>query len=295
MTNELAPGIQASAQQPAFCAACGTAAQGQFCAGCGAAMGTSAPAQAGTVQPQVSPTAPAPSSPVIGHVEPHSVQPGFVSVAAVARQTSEYIEVNGLGVVKLATIGQRILARVLDFLVVVIGYWLIIAIFAVIGGIISATTSSSSSYVYDDGSAAIGGALTFVGSVILGLFFSAVLAYAYEIAMVTLWGRTVGKMIVGARIVRTANGKKPNLANAFLRWLTPGLGALIPFVGGLGALLVLLSPTFDSSGRRQGWHDKMASTLVIAAPRSITKETGAALFESARATGETIRDNIKSK
>ncbi|GAB2707728.1 RDD family protein [Arthrobacter bambusae] len=173
-------------------------------------------------------------------------------VAAVARQTTEYVEVPGLGVVKLASIGQRALARVLDIVLVVI------AVVAYIFIMLAAATAGSGATYSVSGMSPVG-----------ALVFIAVIAYMYEILMVSFWGRTVGKMLVGARIIRAADGMKPNFGNAFLRWLAPGLGALIPFLGQLGATLVLLSPTFDSSGRRQGWHDRMAGTLVVAAPRSV--------------------------
>jgi hypothetical protein len=45
-----------------------------------------------------------------------------------------------------------------------------------------------------------------------------------------------------------------------MRWLLPMIGSFLCYVG---ALLVYLSPLFDSSGRVQGWHDKAANTLVI--------------------------------
>ncbi|MGM7777414.1 RDD family protein [Arthrobacter sp. KNU-44] len=173
-------------------------------------------------------------------------------VAAVARQTTEYVEVASLGVVKLASIGQRALARVLDIVLVVI------AVVAYISIMVAVATGGSGAFYSLSGL-----------SPLASLTFIAVLGYLYEILMVTFWGRTVGKMIVGARIIRAEDGMKPNFGNAFLRWLAPGLGALIPFLGQLGAALVLLSPTFDSSGRRQGWHDRMAGTLVVEARQSV--------------------------
>jgi uncharacterized RDD family membrane protein YckC len=66
-------------------------------------------------------------------------------------------------------------------------------------------------------------------------------------------GRTPGKMLLGLRVIQ-ASGDPMTPGIAFLRWV----GYLIsgpPFC--LGFLWV----AFD--GRKQGWHDKIAATLVI--------------------------------
>ena len=66
-------------------------------------------------------------------------------------------------------------------------------------------------------------------------------------------GRTPGKMLLGLRVIQTS-GDPITTGIAFLRWV----GYLIsgPLFG-LGFLWV----AFD--GRKQGWHDKIAATLVI--------------------------------
>jgi uncharacterized RDD family membrane protein YckC len=222
----------------------------------------------------------------------------FVQVAAVARQTTEYVEIANLGVVKLASIGQRVLARVLDIVLITIIDFIVVGIFSAIGASMARSSASSysygsspyGSYSYDTGNAMAGAVGGGVG-LIAGLFFMAVIGYVYELVMVTFWGRTMGKMLVGTGIVRAGDGMKPNIGNAFLRWLAPGLGGLIPFLGPLGAALVLLSPTFDSSGRRQGWHDKMAGTLVIEAPRIIRPDTISKVRESARSAAAAVRNS----
>ena len=296
MTNALLPNADGNVKRPVFCASCGSAGDGAFCRLCGAPLHGSEPRQVERATLQGSQAAYAASQPASGR-ENDGLRPDYVRVAAVARQATEYIDIEGLGVVKLASIGQRVLARILDFAVVGVGYWVIIGIFTAVGAIIgSMSVGDSSSYGYSDSyDSQMGQAGGFLGGVLLGFFFAAVLAYTYEVAMTALWGRTVGKMVVGARVVRSVDGKRPNIGNAFLRWLAPGLGALIPFLGGLGALLVLLSPTFDASGRRQGWHDKMASTLVIEAPRSISKQTGVMLVESAKSAAGSLRDSVRSQ
>ncbi|MEW6333295.1 MAG: RDD family protein [Thermodesulfobacteriota bacterium] len=66
-------------------------------------------------------------------------------------------------------------------------------------------------------------------------------------------GQTPGKMLLGLRVIQ-ASGEKMNFGVAFLRWV----GYLI---SGPAFLLGFIWIAFD--GRKQGWHDKIAATLVI--------------------------------
>lgn len=66
-------------------------------------------------------------------------------------------------------------------------------------------------------------------------------------------GQTLGKRLCGLRLVRTG-GREMTLGTAFLRWV----GSL---VSGLSLFLGFLWIGLDE--RKQGWHDKIAATLVI--------------------------------
>lgn len=68
-------------------------------------------------------------------------------------------------------------------------------------------------------------------------------------------GATPGMMATGTRVVRE-DGSRVGLGTAFLRWLIVILGAIPLF---LGWFWVLWDP------RHQGWHDKVAKTLVARA------------------------------
>jgi uncharacterized RDD family membrane protein YckC len=75
----------------------------------------------------------------------------------------------------------------------------------------------------------------------------------YFIGLWTLTGQTIGKYVMGVRIVRL-NGHHVNLLTAIIRYIGYFV-SLIPF--GLGFFRVLISD------RRRGWHDMMAGTCVI--------------------------------
>ncbi len=65
---------------------------------------------------------------------------------------------------------------------------------------------------------------------------------------------TPGKMLVGFKIVDAQTGGKPTLS----QWIIRHLGYFVSTLPlGLGFLWV----AFDS--RKQGWHDKMAGTVVV--------------------------------
>ncbi len=72
-------------------------------------------------------------------------------------------------------------------------------------------------------------------------------------------GWSVGQRIMVLRLVDRSTGEPVGMGRATRRLLVVGAGGLL---FGVGALLVLVSPRFDTTGRRRGWHDKAADTEV---------------------------------
>lgn len=88
-----------------------------------------------------------------------------------------------------------------------------------------------------------------------------VAALIYETVMITLLGRTVGKMALGTRVVRLIDGGRPGWSEAAMRALVPlALGA-IPSIGLFLSMVVYSLALW--SPLRQGLHDKAAGTLVV--------------------------------
>jgi uncharacterized RDD family membrane protein YckC len=77
------------------------------------------------------------------------------------------------------------------------------------------------------------------------------------IVVIALWvslQATPGKMMLSARIVDAKTGGKPTLGQCVLRYL----GYFVSIIGlGIGFLWVAFDP------RKQGWHDKIAGTVVV--------------------------------
>ncbi|RCS80647.1 RDD family protein [Brachybacterium alimentarium] len=191
-------------------------------------------------------SAPSPSS------IPAQSASGVVGVGSVAGQVAEYIEIPGKGAVKMAAMTHRLVARILD--AVILGIAL-----GVLMGIAVAIIAAAASVDDGSGSATGVGLLGFLGLMTIAM----VVVYAYEAVMIGFWGATVGKMIMKVKVVKPRSGEAPGIGSGIVRYLIPGVCALIPFIGWLGTLACYVSPTFDSSGRRQGWHDKVANTVVV--------------------------------
>lgn len=84
-------------------------------------------------------------------------------------------------------------------------------------------------------------------------FFFILLQYVYFIFFFSTTGQTIGKAIMGLRVV-TTNGKRMGVKRSFIRTLCYGL-SLAPL--GLGFLWVL------GEDRRKAWQDKIARTYVL--------------------------------
>lgn len=77
-------------------------------------------------------------------------------------------------------------------------------------------------------------------------------------------GQTIGKRMLGMKVVRTT-GEPISAGTAFLR----GVGYIL---SGLFFCLGFLWIAFD--GRKQGWHDKIAGTLVVRVDPHQTEQPG---------------------
>ncbi|MFK0170273.1 RDD family protein [Streptomyces sp. NPDC090306] len=160
---------------------------------------------------------------------------------------------------RLASMGRRLGARAID--------WAIIGI--VYGVLLVAGLAGSSSFDKigdcDPNSVDYDTCVNNATSDMMGPIMTvAVIIFAvsllYEWLMVGLVGGTLGKLAVGIRVVKADTGGKPGLGGGILRFIIAYVGQL---ACGVGQILVYLSPFWDKSGRRQGWHDKVAGTLVL--------------------------------
>jgi uncharacterized RDD family membrane protein YckC len=77
---------------------------------------------------------------------------------------------------------------------------------------------------------------------------------AYFVGFWTWRGQTPGMMALGLRVARDSDGAMPGLARSILRYVGYVLSWIALFIG-------FVWVAFDS--RKQGWHDKIAGTVVV--------------------------------
>lgn len=156
----------------------------------------------------------------------------------------------GPGTVTAAGAGSRIVARIIDAIILVFGL-----------GIVAVALFSGSMMATAPG-AAPGAGLELTAAVVLGG-----LGAAYEIVQIALWGQTPGKRLMGVKVVDADTGDLPGWGGASIRWAVPSLVSWIPFVGGLaGTVIVVVSLVllFTDPFGQVVW-DKAAKTRVVRA------------------------------
>ncbi len=153
-----------------------------------------------------------------------------------------------------ADMGRRLVARIIDG--VLVGVVLLILGTIFVGGAATQVQVDPVTGQITQGQG------TFLAAYFGYLGLAIAITLLYEVVLIALRGATLGKQIMKIKVVREADGQVPGWAPSFLRWLIPQLGS---FVCGIGQIIVYLSPFFDSSKRNQGWHDKVAKTLVVQA------------------------------
>lgn len=95
--------------------------------------------------------------------------------------------------------------------------------------------------------------------VVVGLVLALVLAVRQWWTQGTR-GWTIGRRLLGLRVVDTLTREPLGLARTAGRTLVVVLASL---VCGIGTLVLCLSVLWDPSGRRRGWHDRVAEAVVV--------------------------------
>ena len=166
------------------------------------------------------------------------------------RQRTGWAELVTGETVELARPIARLGARILDAVIL-----------AVVGIVASVAWAAVS---IDDIGENLDNAAFGVGEFVVFVVFGV----AYEVILTALWGRTLGKRMVGIKVIHAVHGGVPGFGKAAGRWAVPSLPGvvlvLVPALALIAALwsaLCYLSLTWDRV--YQGWHDKAAGTLVV--------------------------------
>ncbi|WP_116245908.1 RDD family protein [Nocardiopsis sp. FIRDI 009] len=152
----------------------------------------------------------------------------------------------GPGGPELAGFGRRLAARAIDYVLAVFAafaffVFVVILVTVLTGG---SDTSDAEANVW---------ALMFVFGWGLLLFF-------YDWLYLAAWGRTLGKMLVGIKVVSAADGGRLSQGQSLGRSALFGLPQSLPFLGHLFSLGESMAALGD---RRLALHDRTAGTVVI--------------------------------
>ncbi|GLB68647.1 RDD family protein [Arthrobacter mangrovi] len=115
-------------------------------------------------------------------------------------------------------------------------------------------------------SAASTGSETATAAALGGFFLAAGIASVLILAY-TIWkwlwearsGKTPGNVLLGLRTA-SEDGEAPGAAAIFIRGLILAVSNVVPVAG---PIVVVISNLWDPNHKRQGWHDKVAKTLVL--------------------------------
>ena len=81
-----------------------------------------------------------------------------------------------------------------------------------------------------------------------------ILPFIYTIAVWLIWSSSPGKILLGLKIVDADTGENLDIKQSVIRYLGYFPAMMVFFIG-------IFWVAFDP--RKQGWHDKMANTVVI--------------------------------
>jgi len=130
--------------------------------------------------------------------------------------------------------GRRVLATIVDAIVLAVGFWVMSALFgstSVEGGQVGASLS---------GVAALA---------------SFILVFAYYIVLEGYLGQTLGKMLLGIKVIREDTGEAPGLKAATIRTVMRIVDGLLSYLVAFIAVL--------ASKKNQRLGDMLAHTLVV--------------------------------
>lgn len=153
--------------------------------------------------------------------------------------------------VTLAEPGKRIVARLIDVLIMAAVMVPLYILFIRVGASSSGSQLASGLF--------LGGSLVLVLLVGVG-------QVAYEVAFIAIKGQTPGKMVMKVRVVRQIDNQIPGWGPAFMRWV-PNLVGFVPCLGSLLSLGLSIWALVNlfSHPLRQTPFDLAAKTVVIAA------------------------------
>jgi uncharacterized RDD family membrane protein YckC len=142
----------------------------------------------------------------------------------------------------------RLVARIIDAVIVGIPFGIIIGAFAVIGGLFASNSDSSNQNAQGATAAVLG------GTFILLYLIAGVAQIGYWIYFWGSSGSTLGMRMLHLKVVDAVTGGPIGYARATIRFLMSIVNTWACYIGWIWV-------AFDP--RKQGWHDKVANSVVL--------------------------------
>jgi len=172
----------------------------------------------------------------------------------------------------LAAWWQRLLARIIDSIVtstlaVVLAWPWVSDLWTQFKGVMTWVTANPGASQSAIDARVQDFAQQVAGEVVPWVLIALGVQLAYEVIFLIVAGATPGKFLLGIRVRPMDRPGPPNLVGALRRqviWVAMTAFGLVPFIGGLGSIVVLLDYLWLLwDGRRQCLHDKVADTVVV--------------------------------
>jgi uncharacterized RDD family membrane protein YckC len=221
---------------------------------------------------------PADSAPPPDPAASASPQPAASGMPSWTSQLTSTAPVPGPAGLYYADVPNRIIAQIIDAILVFIATAIVgIALFAVVGAPSTTTTIPDPNSVLG---VRFETSTNFVSSLIFAIVGLA-LSAGYYIYTWTRMRGTVGQKALGMQVGNAADGATLTTEQAVRRWLAlggvlaiaqtlnplPGIGLLLGLVGVVWAIALLV--TTAQSPTKQGLHDQFAKTVVVKAARAV--------------------------
>ncbi len=142
----------------------------------------------------------------------------------------------------------RVAARLIDGLILGVPFSILFGLFAAVAGVFASNANSSNQNA--QGAAAV----VFGGAFLLLYLFAVAVSVGYWIYFWGTTGETLGMRLLRLRIVDANTGGPIGYGRAVIRLLMTIVNTWACYIGWIWV-------AFDP--RKQGWHDKVANTVVI--------------------------------
>jgi uncharacterized RDD family membrane protein YckC len=167
---------------------------------------------------------------------------------AYAPPKAQVADVDASGDMQLAGAGLRLLAYILDSVIIAAIVYTPLIVTGALGAAMTAAVQSNDPLAFY-GALATGGLFSAVGLVVWAVV---------TIILVSRNGQTIAKKLLGIKVVR-ADGSRASLGRIF--WLRNFVNALINII----PFYFVIDSLFIFGDRRQTLHDKIADTIVVTA------------------------------